>query len=87
MVVDLEFWEKGNARIVRSYIITTEESASEAVGEKFVAKIVPAVSNFPTGKPFDPILAGSHQEAKSRAIVLIKERPENNGLQSFAKMA
>ncbi len=87
MVVDLGFWAKGDARIVRSYLITTSESASGNAGDAFMATIVPSVANFPTGKPFDPVLAGSHQEAKIKAISVIRERPENGGLHSFAKLA
>ncbi len=87
MVVDLGFWERGNAQIVRSYLIKTAENDGNAAGEKFVANILPAVSNFPTGASFEPIYGSSHQQAKVRAISAIRSRPENAGLLSFTKIA
>jgi hypothetical protein len=85
MNVTLEFWEKGNAKLTRSYLIITEETAVELFDEKFVARITPAASNFPPGAPFDPIYGTSDFNVKDRAVSAIRGRPENAGLRSFEK--
>jgi hypothetical protein len=87
MDITLEFWEKGSARIVHSYLIMTDLSGVENHDEKFIASIRPASSNFPAGEGFDPVWGSSHVEAKNRAVAAIRARPENAGLRSFEKMA
>lgn len=87
MNITLGFWEKGNAKVTRSYLITTEVTAMELFDEKCVARIKPAASNFPPGAPFDPIYGASEIEVKDKAASAIRIRPENAGLRSFEKKA
>jgi hypothetical protein len=87
MNITLGFWEKGNAKLTRSYLITAEVSPVDIFGEKFIARIKPAVSNFPPGMTFDPIFGDSEITAKDKAISEIRNRPENRGLRSFEKKA
>jgi hypothetical protein len=85
VTVVLDFWEKGSANIVRSYVIITESSGAEAHDERFIARIRPAASNFPAGEGFDSAWGSSDIEAKDRAVADIRTRPENAGLRSFEK--
>ena len=85
MNVTLGFWEKGSAKLTRSYLVSTRASDVDIFDEKYVSKITPAVSNFPPDDSFAPFFGASQVEAKDRAIAAIRSRKQNAGLRSFEK--
>lgn len=87
MSVTLGFWEKGSAKLTRSYLINTAASAVAIFEENFISKVTPAVSNFPPDDSFAPFFGASEIEAKDRAVAEIRSRKQNAGLRSFEKVS